>query len=68
MFNRIIFNDIQRSMLGVYHSLNKHFHSQQTFDNIAFDARLLALSEQFVIGVLRGLSHLNVLNIYTTSK
>ncbi|CAF4194692.1 unnamed protein product [Rotaria sordida] len=48
LLNQIVFNDIQRSMMGLYHSLSKYFHSQQTCENIVIDARLLAPSEQFI--------------------
>ncbi|CAF1150360.1 unnamed protein product [Rotaria sordida] len=60
--NQIVFNDIQRSMVGLYHSLSKYFHSQQTCENIVIDARLLAPFEQFVIGVL--FKRFNIPSIY----
>ena len=60
--NQIVFNDVQRSMMGLYHSLSKYFHAQQTFENIVIDARLLAPSEQFVIGIL--FKRFNIPSIY----
>ncbi|CAF2883346.1 unnamed protein product [Rotaria sp. Silwood2] len=62
LLNQIVFNDIQRSMMGLYHSLSKYFHSQQTCENIVIDARLLASSEQFVIGIL--FKRFNIPSIY----
>ncbi|CAF5141451.1 unnamed protein product, partial [Rotaria sp. Silwood1] len=62
LLNQIVFNDIQRSMMGLYHSLSTYFHSQQTSENIVIDARLLVPSEQFVIGVL--FKRFNIPSIY----
>ncbi|CAF2047367.1 unnamed protein product [Rotaria magnacalcarata] len=57
-----LFNDIQRSMMGLYHSLSEYFHSQQAFENIVIDARLLAPSKQFVAGTL--FKRFNIPSIY----
>ncbi|CAF5184841.1 unnamed protein product, partial [Rotaria sp. Silwood1] len=62
LLNQIVFNDIQRSMMGLYHSLSTYFHSPQTSENIVIDARLLVPSEQFVIGVL--FKRFNIPSIY----
>ncbi|CAF4022230.1 unnamed protein product [Rotaria magnacalcarata] len=48
--------------MGLYHSLSEYFHSQQAFENIVIDARLLAPSKQFVAGTL--FKRFNIPSIY----